>query len=162
MKKSTSVKQCPCGSNLTYFACCEQYLNHQAIPNTPEALMRSRYTAYTLANIDYIKKTMQGAPLLGFNEIEVSQWSKSVVWLGLKVIDTHQKNEKTGYVEFVAKYLDKNLIKAIHEESEFQAINGRWFYIDGRHVYEPTIRIARNAPCPCGSNKKFKSCHAQD
>jgi hypothetical protein len=24
------------------------------------------------------------------------------------------------------------------------------------------VRIGRNDPCPCGSGKKFKSCHGQD
>lgn len=156
------MNTCPCGSNLDYSSCCGLYHSNEAIPKTPEALMRSRYTAYTLANMDYIKKTMQGKPTVGFNEIEVAQWSKSILWLGLRIIKSYQDDENTGFVEFIASYLDNHFIKSIHEMSQFQAINGCWFYIDGKQVAESPIKIFRNASCPCGSKKKFKNCHAQN
>jgi SEC-C motif-containing protein len=115
--------------------CCGIYLSEKAIPKTPEALMRSRYTAYSMANIDYIKKTMRGKPLVNFNEIEATRWAKSVQWMGLNVIKPHREevDKHIGFVEFIATYLDKGAIKIIHEISQFQFMNGRWFYIDGEH-----------------------------
>ena len=123
--------------------------------------MRSRYTAYTMANIDYIKKTMHGKPLASFNEQEAVRWSQSVYWLGLRVISSWQDNEDSGFVEFIASYLDNGTVKTMHETSEFLKINDSWFYIDGQHIPEPTKNVSRNAPCPCGSSRKFKNCHGK-
>ena len=158
------MSQCPCGSTIDYFDCCGLYISDEDIPKTPETLMRSRYTAYSMANIDYIKKTMKGKPLINFNDLEASHWAKQVHWMGLKIIETHMdsSDEQTGFVEFIATYLDGQTIKNIHEISQFQYTNNHWFYVDGQYVSNsPRIQqISRNAPCPCGSKKKFKNCHA--
>lgn len=159
------MSECPCGSTIDYPTCCGMYLVGKAIPKTPEAPMQSRYTAYSTANIDYIKKTMQGKPLVGFNEAEAKRWATSVQWMGLSVIETYREgvDEDTGFVEFIARYLDRGTIKTIHEISQFQYINGCWFYIDGEQTAKPSdTQISRNALCPCGSKKKFKNCHAQN
>lgn len=76
---------CKCGNNKNYLECCGIYINGMKLPETPEQLMRSRYTAYTMANIEYIVKTMQGKPLRGFNAKEVALWSQNVVWQKLVV-----------------------------------------------------------------------------
>ena len=68
-------KQCSCGSNSTYLQCCGQFIDGLSLPITPEALMRSRYTAYTLADIAYIKKTMRGKATIGFDETEAGHWA---------------------------------------------------------------------------------------
>lgn len=156
------MKQCPCGSTLDYLICCNPYLDNKTTPPTPEALMRSRYTAYTLANIDYIKKTMHGKPLVNFNEQEAMRWAQSVYWLGLRVIRSWQDSEDSGFVEFIASYLDNGSVKIMHETSEFLKINDGWFYIDGQPIPEPAKSVSRNGPCPCGSARKFKSCHGKD
>lgn len=123
--------------------------------------MRSRYTAYSLANIPYIKKTMRGKPLNGFDENEAMRWAKTVLWMGLQIVSTSLKQEDVGYVEFIAHFVDNKQIKSIHETSEFRREDGAWFYVDG--VQQPTKKIAvtRNMSCPCGSQKKFKNCHAK-
>lgn len=159
------MEQCPCGSNINYDQCCGLYINDQAIPKTPETLMRSRYTAYSLANIGYIIKTMQGKPLTNFNENEVKRWASNVIWLGLNVIQSSESainvpDEHTGFVEFIATYLERDTLKTIHENSQFQRRNNRWFYIDGKLINTMPKKIFRNAACPCGSQKKFKNCHA--
>jgi SEC-C motif-containing protein len=47
---------CPCQSEKSYKDCCKPFVDEQALPQTPEQLMRSRYTAYSQAHIAYIKK----------------------------------------------------------------------------------------------------------
>jgi hypothetical protein len=54
---STQKKSCPCGSRLLYKQCCQPYHDKKALPPTPEALMRSRYSAYSLNIVDYIVET---------------------------------------------------------------------------------------------------------
>lgn len=156
---------CPCGSQNTYERCCGLYLDSHELPQTPEQLMRSRYTAYSLGKIDYIKCTMKGKALIGFNEFEAAQWAKSVKWLDLTVIKSDIPTSHIGFVEFAARFSEHNQTKIIHELSEFHKENGRWYYVCGVHkpnlnkIHKP--QVARNAPCPCGSGKKFKNCHAK-
>ncbi|MFC7781053.1 YchJ family protein [Legionella taurinensis] len=160
------MADCPCGSLKDYKQCCGLYLEQSQRPPTPEALMRSRYTAYTQANMTYIKNTMKGEPLLGFHEHEVAQWAAKVDWLGLQVVNCtlDSDNPDRGYVEFLASLRDGGKLQAIHERSEFIRAEGQWFYTAAhKPLYaKPQHKraISRNAPCPCGSQKKYKNCHA--
>lgn len=150
---------CPCGLSLSYIECCGLYLDGKGKPMTPEALMRSRYTAFTLARIDYIKQTMLAQAAVGFDEISALNWAKSVHWLDLNVIKSYEENQDRGFVEFIARFLDGNRIKSIHELSEFKAIDASWYYVDGKPIADAPMKIALNALCPCGSKRKFKNCH---
>ena len=159
--KETMSENCPCGSEKSFHQCCEPIISGEKIAPDPESLMRSRYTAYTLANIDYIVASMRGKAAKNFNQAEAKTWAKQVEWKGLSVIkasDTHPE-KATGQVEFIAEYTLENQTHKIHELSDFEKIDGQWFYIDGKQPEEkPSIKIARNAPCPCGSGKKYKRC----
>jgi len=125
---------CNCGLNKSYSDCCGQYISGKKKPTTPEQLMRSRYTAYSKANISYIKKTMQGSALVGFNEINALLWAKSVAWQNLEVLNTFTEltTNQRGFVEFIATFSEHGEVKTMHEISEFHFIKGSWFYVDGR------------------------------
>lgn len=154
---------CPCGSKLELKNCCDLYIHGQQLPPTAEALMRSRYTAYTQANMDYIKKTMSGKPLLGFDVQAASEWAKSVTWVGLEVKNSFSENENLAYVEFVATLFEHQTLEKIHEISEFRKEHGIWVYVDGKNPSKNTTRKpSRNGPCPCGSKKKYKNCHGKE
>jgi len=153
---------CPCGSKNPYENCCGLYLEQNKLPDAPEQLMRSRYTAYTLGRIDYIKNTMKGKALIGFDADETKKSTQFITWIGLEVIQSFMKNPDLGFVEFSARFLEQKQIKVIHELSEFHKENGIWYYVDGitpKKINKP--QIGRNSPCPCGSGKKFKNCHAR-
>lgn len=130
------MSKCPCCSKLNYEACCGLYHDERLIPKTFEALMRSRYSAYTMANMDYIKETMQGKPLENFNELDAKTWSQNVKWLKLKIVNVHNASSEQGHVEFIASFIENGQHRSIHEVSEFQLINGRWLYVDGADVTE--------------------------
>ena len=87
---------CPCDSQKKYLYCCEPFIMGKQIPETPEALMRSRYSAYTMANIDYIKETMRGNALVGFQELDAKRWAKRVTWIKLKVLKSVTKSLSLG------------------------------------------------------------------
>lgn len=122
---------CKCGSSKSYSDCCGNYIDGLKLPETPEQLMRSRYTAYTMANIDYIIKTMQGKPLKGYNRKQSALWAQSVIWQRLEVLSTTMHKNK-GFVEFKAYYNDASQDVILHENSEFARKNGQWYYIDGQ------------------------------
>lgn len=151
---------CPCGSQILYDDCCGQYISSRQTPKTAEALMRSRYSAYTLGNISYIKKTMKGKPLDNFNEASALLWAKSVYWLGLEILD-FQTNLDQATVLFIASYVSKSKVHYLKEKSSFQLIENQWFYTDGQLFELPSKPISLNGFCYCGSGKKFKNCHAK-
>ncbi|MBS0288448.1 MAG: hypothetical protein JSS07_00250 [Proteobacteria bacterium] len=120
---------CPCNNENSYEACCGAYIECDAFPLTPEALMRSRYSAFVLGKISYLKNTMKGLP---FDEESTKKWLENIHWEGLKIIQTQNKSEQLGFVSFMAKYTCQGKKLAICEKSEFHKINDRWFYVGGK------------------------------
>ena len=147
--------KCPCCSNKDYTDCCEPFITGEKQPATPETIMRSRYTAYTQGKIDYIERTMMGIALQTFNKEASQRWAEQLKWLGLEVIQSfiNPENHNNGFVEFRAFFEENGERRTLHERSEFNKINGQWFYTQGK-----TPKIGRNDPCPCGCGKKYKKC----
>lgn len=119
---------CPCGSAQPYSGCCGRWhgaLDDGPFAPTPEALMRSRYSAYVLGLADYLMATWHPSSAPG--ELELSP----VKWLGLEVRDA-QTDGDAGVVEFVARCRDGARAQRLHEISRFVREQGRWYYIDGQ------------------------------
>jgi SEC-C motif-containing protein len=58
MPNNTSENtKCPCGTGLELAQCCEPFIKGKSKAPTAEKLMRSRYSAFALGDIDYIEKT---------------------------------------------------------------------------------------------------------
>lgn len=153
---------CPCGTGKHYDNCCGAFIEKQNLPATPEELMRSRYTAYSQANIDYIVATMTSPASDDFDKEEARQWATKIAWLKLEVLKSGQDGDK-GMVEFRAHYAANGKQHAMHEISEFHLVDGQWFYVDGdlpKHQITSVSseKIGRNDPCLCGSKKKYKKC----
>lgn len=85
---------------------CGKFISGKAIPETAVEMMKSRYSAYTVHDIDYIMNTHEPARLSEISRDVLSNWATSSKWLSLEILKT-EKGEKTdleGIVEFVAKY----------------------------------------------------------
>lgn len=153
--------QCPCGSNKDFTSCCQVFISGQQLPSSPEELMRSRYTAYTQHNTDYISNTMKSPAADHFDAAGAREWSQRVEWLKLEIIESSVKDDK-GFVEFIAHMSMDKKRQVLHELSEFHLINGQWFYVDGKdpRAKAPVsvARVGRNDPCLCGSGNKYKKC----
>lgn len=117
---------CPCGSGKNYFKCCGPYIEGKANPPTPESLMRSRYTAYTQNNLDYIEKTMRGDALERFER----KGDEGVEWIKLDVLFSEEEGDK-GTVQFIASFRYQEEERLLHEISSFKKINGKWYYTKG-------------------------------
>jgi len=98
--------------------------------------MRSRYVAFTLANVDYLmhSHSIKTRPIKERKSIE--KWARSVNWMGLTIIQTQagEASDEIGYVEFKALYLENEKPQQIHEKSLFQRENGKWVYVSGVHL----------------------------
>jgi SEC-C motif-containing protein len=157
---------CPCSSGAAYADCCGPLLAGKSPAATAEALMRSRYTAYVRNDAAYLLHTLFPRKRAGFDGPALLAWNAQTVWTGLRILATDQGGvgDASGVVEFIASYVRDELPGEIHEVSRFRRKDGHWFYVDGRldDAPEPVQPAAagpgRNAPCPCGSGKKFKRC----
>lgn len=121
---------CPCGSGKAYATCCAPYLEGKALPPTPEALMRSRYVAYTQNNFDYIEETMGGASLETFDPKRAQTMAKDTQWTKLEVLSSSE-NGNRGTVQFIAFYTFRGEEQMMHEISTFEKIKGKWLYVGG-------------------------------
>ena len=122
------IIDCPCGTNKAYADCCEPYLDGTATPATAEALMRSRYTAYTLLQEEYLVATWHTSTRpqqIGLAEKTTTKC------LGLQVKHHEQQDDTHALVEFVARYKVGGLAHRLHETSRFVREDGSWFYVDG-------------------------------
>lgn len=128
------MHQCYCCSGQTYADCCGRYIEAGLVPASPSALMRSRYSAYAQANIDYIVATMSGAAAAGFDAKAAQAWASAVTWLGLTVVKAryHHVDPDRAMVEFIARYQTATGVESIHERSDFIRKNGKWYYSDGK------------------------------
>lgn len=138
--------------------------------------MRSRYTAFTRADMDYLQKTMAPEARKDFNLAENKQWAEQAKWKGLKINSTNKGSpeDDIGIVEFTATYEHGGEGIDHHEVSHFRkSKQGHWFFVDGEaHTHKEgeghheaqvtklreSPKIGRNDPCPCGSGKKHKKC----
>ncbi len=147
---------CPCQSGLDFQSCCGPLIAGIRPARLPVELMRSRYSAFALGNVDYLIATWHPDCNAVQWRSEISGNFANTQWLGLAILQTTEiKQSDEGYVEFIARFFDKAKQRPgfIHERSRFVRMAERWYYVDGVHKLP-----ARNDPCPCGSGKKYKKC----
>lgn len=130
--------------------------------------MRSRYTAYTLGNVDYILATHDPDDRESLDPEATASWADKADFYDLSIVHTDggEQSDNKGIVEFIASYEMDGEDLEHHEVASFRRVpeeNNRWFYVDGEFPNkEPILReapkVGRNDPCVCGSGKKFKKC----
>ena len=123
---------CPCGSGRRYDACCgalhSAFTAGQGLTApTPEALMRSRYSAFVLDLRDYLRASWHHST----RPAELEAPEPGLKWLGLDVKRTAMQDTNHGTVEFVARSKLGGRAHRLHEVSRFVREHGEWFYVDG-------------------------------
>jgi SEC-C motif-containing protein len=122
-------ESCFCGNQLSFSQCCKPYLEANVSPDTPEKLMRSRYSAYALGGYgEYLLKTWFPPMAKNLSVSELSE--KTQQWINLDVLGSGQKDNE-GWVEFKATYQEEKVKSILHEKSVFTRIGAQWFYIGG-------------------------------
>ena len=128
MNKKISTVLCPCGSPEKYSDCCARYIDGNEPAPTAEALMRSRYTAYTQLAEDYLLATWHPSTRPAALGLAGDVPTK---WIGLEVKRHEQQDADHAIVEFVARCKVNGRAHRLHETSRFVRDGGRWFYLDG-------------------------------
>lgn len=123
---------CPCGRSdarqrpLAFVHCCGRYLDAGQIAPDAESLMRSRYSAFALGRLDYLRATWHPSTCPADLTLE-----PSLKWLGLAVRRVRSIDADHAEVEFVARSRLQGRGARLHEVSRFVRENGRWWYVDG-------------------------------
>lgn len=123
-----NIHLCPCCSGLSYSQCCRPFHEGKAVP-TAEALMRSRYSAYVLANAAYLHRSWHSSTRLSKKSLVQP---KQLEWQQLEILRTEagQATDQEGLVEFIAYYSEQGEAQQLHELSRFTREKGRWVYLD--------------------------------
>lgn len=122
---------CYCGTNKTYQDCCKVFHLNKGKTETAEQLMRSRYSAFVLADGDYLMATHHSSTRPIKEKKAIVKWAKSVQWIRLEVLETSKGsiNDVEGIVTFNAYFFEKGKVDVINEKSAFVKENNQWFYL---------------------------------
>ncbi|WP_237058344.1 YchJ family protein [Microbulbifer sediminum] len=117
-------RPCPCCSGKTFGQCCQLYLSGKAYPNTAEALMRSRFSAFVTGNLPYLRKTWHPdtCPDLSADDLDTR-------WTRLEVVRS-KRGLKKSIVEFRAYFEGESGEREMHEISLFRLYRKRWVYVE--------------------------------
>lgn len=96
------------------------------MPETAEALMRSRYTAFVREERDYLLATWHPDRRPGSLDFDVGRH-----WLGLRIQSKKDglASDDTGQVSFVARFKVAGRAYRLEENSQFTRWSGRWVYV---------------------------------
>lgn len=126
--KVTINQACPCGLSASYLDCCGRWHHGPLRLRAPDAqaLMRSRYCAYVLDEIDYLLQTWH--PTTRPTALTLNE--PGTKWLGLEVRRHDRQDADHETVEFVARVRVNGRASRIHEASRFVREAGQWLYVD--------------------------------
>lgn len=132
--KHAKPKDCPCHSGRRYSACCGRF-HDGALPETPEELMRSRYSAFALGRGDYLVETLasthedRAAPEAELARA-LSRARDTQRFLGLRIAHAVIDGDR-GEVLFIARVFERGQDRSFAELSDFVREGGRWRYSGG-------------------------------
>lgn len=127
---------CPCYSKRPFYACCQPWHQGKLAP-TPAALMRSRFAAYALSNVNYIMRTTH--PQSPHAQASKRIWRQALKlfcrqtdFLGLQILHVGEPQNNVGLVTFRAVLMQAGKDVSFTEKSRFERENGRWLYHSGK------------------------------
>ena len=127
--------KCPCTSGKEFADCCEPILTQAEQAKTAEQLMRSRYAAYALEEVDYLIETHPdpGVPPAERRR-DLRQSCRQTCWTGLviQVVRGGDVEDLDGTVQFEAHYRTAGRGGVLRENSLFRRrggqLDGAWYY----------------------------------
>lgn len=133
MSPTPDTASCPCDLGTTrrlrLADCCGRYHAGPLHLQAPDALalMRSRYSAYVLDRLDYLRATWDAAHC----PADLSPNEAGLRWLGLEIRAHRVIDAEHQEVRFVARSKFAGKAHRLVETSRFERREGRWYYLDG-------------------------------
>jgi len=136
---------CPCGSGRKYKTCCGIYHAGIRYPDTVEQLIRSRYTAYAIGDVNYLYRTTHPSneAVVGKTEEQYKRetllYCQRVDFTGLTIHSTEPEDEGgIAHGTLTARYrIAGGPEDFFTERSEFVRVDGRLLYLNGTEIETP-------------------------
>lgn len=125
--------RCPCGSGDVLGACCGPVLRGERRAPTAVALMRSRYTAFAVRDLEHLLRSWYPTTAPSREDLAASL-AEEVRWLRLEIHASSAGGpfDDAGTVEFTAISKGPGGRTVQHELSRFVREDGTWLYLDGQ------------------------------
>ena len=126
-------RPCPCGAKATFDKHCQPVIAGKVPADTAERLMRARFSAYSMGDVDYLIKTTAEEHRKALNVEELAEYCESIRCISLKILATEAggPSDETGVVRFHASLM-VNGKRTLHSEvSRFHREGGVWVYAEG-------------------------------
>ncbi|MEV0970707.1 YchJ family protein [Microtetraspora glauca] len=119
------ASSCPCGAAAPYRDCCGRLHRGEAAATTAEALMRSRFSAFSVGDADYLLRTWH--PSTRPERVDLGRGTR---WTRLEILETTGGSaiHTEGTVRFRAHYVDHGTPGEMEEHSRFVRHAGAWTY----------------------------------
>lgn len=143
---AASKDKCPCGSAQTYAACCGVFHRGEGEAPTPEALMRSRYSAFAKRDVAYLMRTLHSShPDLkqppDTLRLALRAATSRYRYVRLDILDTTPvSSEGTGRVLFFVELYESGKARSFYELSDFAQENGAWKYVGGEGASHSQVK----------------------
>ncbi|WP_072314389.1 YchJ family protein [Agrococcus sp. Marseille-P2731] len=119
--------RCPCGTGLPFGECCAPIHRGERQAATAAALMRSRFTAYAVGDVDWLLASWHASTRPRSLELD-----PGIRWLRLDVLGSTGGGpfDREGTVAFASHWLAEGTRGSMREHSRFRRDAG-WQYVDG-------------------------------
>lgn len=150
---------CPCGSSRLYEECCKGFHQGNLIADTPESLLRSRFSAFFMKDLEYVFKTSASKNQSDNLRRSLEEIAKVTRWLSLVILERFPQADKNKEprIRYAAFLEREGKPFQIHELSFFTFEQNHLRYDRGEFLKAHSL--GRNEPCWCGNGKKLKHCH---
>ncbi len=125
--------KCYCDKQKEFADCCEVFLKGKDSPKNAADLMRSRYAAFCVVDMDYLQATTDLQIRFEFDRKGNEAWARTAKFNKLEILSNEESGAKS-IVEFKAYFNAENQDHVHHEISTFRKTNGTWFYRSGRII----------------------------
>lgn len=144
---------CPCGGGrgaASYGACCAPLHRQERDAATAEQLMRSRYSAFALAEIDHLLRTQPSEQPEQVRRRSLTATCRQLRWRRLEILATAAggPDDLEGTVTFAAHYSANGRPGVLRECSRFGRTGGR---PDGAWLYLEALDLSEDRPWDGGS-----------
>ncbi|HEU4951945.1 MAG TPA: YchJ family metal-binding protein [Holophagaceae bacterium] len=125
-------RPCPCGAKATFDKHCQPVIEGKVQPETAERLMRARFTAYGMGDVDFLIRTTAAEFREKLDADELQEYCDAVRCISLKVLGTEGGGPKdeTGVVRFHASLMVDGKRTLHSEVSRFHREDGAWVYAE--------------------------------
>lgn len=111
---------------MAYKKCCRRA--HRDGADNPEALMRSRFSAFAMGKVAYVQASQTQAS----ERADVARFCQLTDFVGLEILEVEEG--EPGFVTFRAELVQGGRDASFTERSRFERHEGAWMYVAGERL----------------------------